>query len=143
MSDLEIGQVIALKIRFNNDGAISNSSHPYLIVGIDREFDVVEIAQLDSLDGKEYKAAFRSNKTIFCDNPVETVIDRNSYIQLDNTLKIENFPTITQFRRQRDKLSRDKLSDVLRAYQQYHQTHIIDDNKIVYMDQGEVLQLNR
>lgn len=142
MSDLEIGQVIALKIRFNNRGTVSVNSHPYLVVGIDKEFDVIEVAQIDSLEGKEYKAAFKSNKTIFCDEPAESVIDKHSYVQLDNTLKIENFPAITQFRRQKDKLSKDKLSDVLRAYYHYHQTHKIDENKNVYMDEAEILQLN-
>ncbi|MCM1105723.1 MAG: hypothetical protein NC355_02150 [Blautia sp.] len=81
MSDLEIGQVLSLRIRFNNEGVISTTCHPYLIVDIDTEFNTVEIAQLDSLAGKEFKAAMRSNKVIYCDNPQETVIDKDSYIQ--------------------------------------------------------------
>ena len=54
---LEIGQVLSLRIRFNNNNIISSSKHPYLIVDINDEFNTVEIAQIDSLDGKEYKAA--------------------------------------------------------------------------------------
>lgn len=141
--DLEIGQVLALKIRFNNSGTISNCSHPYLIMDIDEEFNTIEIAQLDSLAGKEYKAAYKSNKTIYCDSPNETVIDRDSYIQLDNTIRIENFQDIVRFRRQPDKLSNDKLESVLNAYKKYHQEHEIDENKIVYMSETEIKRLNR
>lgn len=142
MNALEIGQVLSLKIRFNNTGALSNQNHPYLIVDIDDELGVVEIAQVDSLQGKEYKAAFRSNKTIFNSNPVETVIDKDSYIQLDNTIKIENCAELLSYRRQEDKLSAHKLADVLTAYKDYHESHEIDENKNVYMDRAEILSLN-
>lgn len=143
MSNLEVGQVIALKIRFNNQGVTASRPHPYLVVSVNEELETVEIAQLDSLRGKEFKAAMRSNKTIFCNNPKETVIDEDSYIQLDNTFQIEDCPELTsRFRRQTDKLSEVKLADVLKAYNTYHDSHEIDENKIVYMDREEILRLN-
>ena len=142
MSNIEVGQVLSLKIRFNNEGTVSTRNHPYLVIEVDDTFDVIEIAQIDSLAGKEYKAAFTSNKTIFCDDPQETVIDKDSYIQLDNTFRIEKFPEVVQFRRQPDKLSPDKLADVIEAYRKYHETHSIDESKNVYMDKGELLRLN-
>lgn len=142
MSDLEVGQVLALRIRFNNQGLISPGKHPYLIVAIDFDLNFVEVAQIDSLLGKEYKAAMRSNKTIFCDEPHETVIDKDSYVQLDNIIRIENCPELLNYRRQPDKLSAGKLSDVLAAYIRYHQEHEIDDIKNVYMDKTEILSLN-
>lgn len=142
MSDIETGQVLALKIRYNNRGDIATTPHPYLVMDVDDDLGVLEIAQMDSLRGKEYKAAMRSNKTILHDNPTETVIDRDSYIQLDNTIKIENFPGLVRFRRQRDKLSHIKLETVLRAYKTYHATHEISENKNVYMDKAEILRLN-
>ena len=89
MSSLEVGQVLSLKIRFNNTGQTAKVKHPYLIVGVDAELSTIELAQLDSLAGKEYKAAMKSNKVVYCDDPVETVIDKDSYIQMDNILKIE------------------------------------------------------
>lgn len=135
--DLEIGQVISARIRFNNFGLKSSSKHPYLIVGIDEELRTVEIAQLDSLQGKEYKAAMRCNKVIFCDEPIETVIDRESYVQLDNTFRVELYDGLTRYRRQTDKLSEEKLKDVLKSYRSYHEVHHIDENKQVYMDRGE------
>lgn len=141
MNDLEIGQVLSLKIRFNNEGAISQLCHPYLIVDIDVELNIVEIAQLDSLCGKEYKAAMRSNKVIYCDEPQETVIDKDSYVQLDNTFKLELYEGLRIYRRQTDKLSQEKLNSVLRAYQNYHRNHEIDENKQVYMTQHELENL--
>lgn len=135
--DLEVGQVISAKIRFNNSGLKSSANHPYLIMGIDLELETVEIAQLDSLKGKEYKAAMRSNKVIYCDEPIETVIDKDSYVQLDNTFRVELYDGLSKYRRQTDKLSEDKLKDVLKSYRSYHEIHHIDENKQVYMDRKE------
>lgn len=138
MSDLQIGQVLSLRIRFNNNGTIAERKHPYLVVGIDEELKTVEIAQLDSLKGKEYKAAMRCNKVVYCDEPQETVIDKDSYVQLDNTIKIELYRELTTYRRQEDKLSVEKLRDVLRAYKKYHEDREIDENKQVYMTRLEL-----
>lgn len=139
MKDLEVGQVLSLKIRYNNTGLVATSKHPYLIVEVD---DVVEIAQIDSLVGKEFKAAMKSNKTVFCDDPQETVIDKDSYVQLDNSFKIEYFDDLSRYRRQAYKLSPQKLSDVLSSYNTYHETHEIEEIKNVYMDEKEILGLN-
>jgi len=35
-NDIEIGQVLSLKIRFNICGEISRTNHPYLVVDIDQ-----------------------------------------------------------------------------------------------------------
>lgn len=137
MSSLEVGQVITAKIRFNNSGLKSSAKHPYLIVGIDEGLGTVEIAQIDSLEGKEYKAAMRCNKVVYCDSPFETVIDKDSYIQLDNVFLVEFYGGLTEYRRQTDKLSEKKLNDVLKAYKSYHVKHHIDENKQVYMGREE------
>lgn len=142
MSNFEVGQVIVLKIRYNNAGHTASSSHPYLIVDIDEGLGVIEITQLDSLTGKEFKATMRSNKTIFCDNPTKTVIDKDSYVRLDNTLRLQEFPDLVKIRRQTDKLSHEKLSGVLTEYRKYHDRNEIDGNKNVYMDESEIRQLN-
>lgn len=141
MIDLQVGQVLSLRIRYNNSGDIANRRHPYLIMSIDEELNTVEIAQLDSLAGKEYKAMFKSNKVIYSDNPDEVVIDKDSYIQMDNTIKIEYNVGLLSFRRQEDKLSPEKLKDTLNAYKKYHQQHYIDENKQVYMDWEELTNL--
>lgn len=142
MTDLMIGQVLALKIRFNNDGTIAKTAHPYLVISINESLRYVEVAQIDSLFGKEYKAAKRSNKVIYADDPYETVIDKDSYVQLDNTLRLELFPGLIKYRRQTDTLSKAKLDSVLLAYHSYHRNHAIDDNKNVFMDEAEITSLN-
>lgn len=138
---IETGQVLSLKIRFNNSGMVSTKKHPYLVIGKNDEMGTVEIAQLDSLEGKEYKAAMKSNKTIYCNEPDETVIDKDSYIQMDNTFLLENYEGLEQYRRQTDKLSKEKLEDVIRAYRKYHRTHQIDEDKQVYMSMKELITL--
>lgn len=139
---LIIGQVLSLRIRFNNSGLISAKRHPYLIVAIDEENEFVEIAQIDSLAGKEYKAAFRGNKAIFNSNPQETVIDKDCFVQLDNTIRIELCPELKKYRRQPDILSEKKLNAVLTAYRSYHNRYQIDENKVIYMDKAEIMSLN-
>ena len=141
-SELKIGQVLVLKMRYNNSGTVSNVSHPYLIVDINNDLNYVEIAQIDSLAGKEYKALFKSNKVIYANNPNETVIDKDSFIQLDNTFRVEKLSELINYRRQEDVLSSVKLTDVLNAYNQYHDEHEIDENKNVYVDKNELLSMN-
>ena len=143
MSNLEVGQVLSLKMRYNNSGDISTTKHPYLIVDINKTLGVVEVAQIDSLEGKEHKAAFRSNKTILNSDPVETVLDKDSYVQMDNIFRLENCAELEQYRRQTDKLSPLKLDAVQNAYRRYHETHEIDENKNVYIDRNEILELNK
>lgn len=143
MKDLQIGQVLSLRIRFNNSGDISSKKHPYLIISIDDDYNTVEIAQIDSITpNKRFKAAMRSNKVIFKDNPLESVIDKDSFVQLDNTFKVEYFDTLSVYRRQPNVLSEAKLNEVLSAYKEYHEMYSIDENKNVYMDECEINLLN-
>ncbi len=142
MTDIEIGQVLSLKIRYNSEGKVAEKKPPYLVVDIHEEFNTIEIAQIDSLEGKEFKAAKKSNKTIYYDYPVEKVIDKDSYIQLDNTILIEQYEKLSFYRRQIDKLSPEKLSETLSAYKEYHKKNIILENKQVYMTRDELETLN-
>jgi len=141
--NLEIGQVLSMKVRFNNSGDVSRVNHPYLIIDIKEEYGFIEVAQIDSLEGKEYKAAFRTNKTILKDNPPETVIDKDSYVQLDNKFTLEYYDELSKYRRQLDKLSEGKLQMAISAYKKYQKEHHLDENKIVYMDKNEIEKLNR
>lgn len=141
--DIEIGQVLWLIIRYNNTGTISDKVHPYLVMGINEEFGYIEIAQLDSLEGKEYKAAKKTNHVIYYRNPTESVITKDAYIQLDNTFRIESFPGLSKFRRIKGKLSEDKRNKAIEKYYTYHENNIISENKNVYMNKEEILLLNR
>ncbi len=69
------------------------------------------------------------------------MIDKDSYIQLDNTIKIEYQNDLIRYRRQDDRLSEEKLKDVINAYCDYHEKHHIDENKQVYIDREELVDL--
>lgn len=141
--NLEIGHVLWLIVRFSNNGDISDMRHPYLVVDINEDFNYVEVAQLDSLAGKEYKATFKSNHVIFCDKPSESVISKDSYIQLDRTFRIELFSSLSKYRLSKGKLSEPKREKAIKAYFDYHENHIISEMKNVYMSKEEILYLNR
>ena len=51
---IEIGQLIWLKIRFNKSGVIADKEHPLLVVDIDKENNVIEVAHLDHVDEDNY-----------------------------------------------------------------------------------------
>ena len=84
---IEIGQVISLKIRFNNSGTVASVSHPVLVLKIDEEKNILEVAHIDSItEEKKWKALLKTNVTIKKSNPPETVIDKDSFVQIDNII---------------------------------------------------------
>ena len=102
---IEIGQVLSLKIWFNNSGAVASVSHPVLVIGIDKEKNILEVAHIDSItEEKKWKALLKSNVTIRKSNPPETVIDKDSFVRIDNIIQLENFAELENKRRQTDKL---------------------------------------
>lgn len=140
---IEIGQVISLKIRFNNSGTIASVSHPVLVLGIDKEKNILEVAHIDSItEEKKWKALLKTNVTIKKSNPPETVIDKDSFVQIDNIIQLENFPRLEIKRRQTDKLSNEKFNKVLQRYNEYKDNEWIDDNKKVFMTKEEIISLN-
>ena len=140
---IEIGQVLSLKIWFNNSGAVASVSHPVLVIGIDKEKNILEVAHIDSItEEKKWKALLKSNVTIRKSNPPETVIDKDSFVQIDNIIQLENFAELENKRRQTDKLSSEKFSKVLRSYNEYKDNEWIDDNKKVFMTKEEIISLN-
>jgi hypothetical protein len=140
---IEIGQVISLKIRFNNSGAVASVAHPILVLNIDKEKNVLEVAHIDSItEEKKWKALLKSNVTIKKTNPDETVIDKDSFVQIDNIIQLENFPKLENKRRQIDKLSYEKFNKVLKRYNEYKNNEWIDDNKKVFMSKEEIIALN-
>lgn len=140
---IEIGQVISLKIRFNNSGTIASVSHPVLVLGIDKEKNILEVAHIDSItEEKKWKVLLKTNVTIKKSNPPETVIDKDSFVQIDNIIQLENFPGLEIKRRQTDKLSSEKFNKVLQRYNEYKDNEWIDDNKKVFMTKEEIISLN-
>lgn len=139
---IEVGQVIALKIRFNKQGSIAKTAHPLLVVKVDEDKKLIEVAHIDSAKGKEWKALLPSNHLIRNADPIETVIDKDSFVQLDNTIQLEYCEELKQQRRQKDKLSERKLAMVLKKYEQYHKENQIRAEKNIYMNKREILEIN-
>lgn len=57
-------------------------------------------------------------------------------------MRLEYFDDLVLYRRQTDKLSHEKLKDVLNAYHTYHETHLIEEDKQVYITKEELQQMN-
>lgn len=140
---IEIGQVLSLKVRFNNNGDTAKNSHPVLVVDIDKNKNIIEVAHIDSITPeKKWKALLNSNVTITKNNPYEKVIDKDSFVQIDNIIELEYFPELERKRRQKEKLSEKKLTKVINRYNEYKNNELIDENKKVYMDKKEIIKLN-
>lgn len=140
---IEIGQVITLKIGFNNSGVVATAAHPVLVLGIDKEKNLLEVAHIDSItEDKKWKALLKSNVTIRKNNPYETVIDKDSFVQVDNIIILENFSGLEKKRRQKDKLSDEKFNKVLNRYSEFKNNELIVDDKKVFMTKEEIISLN-
>ena len=140
---IEKGQVLSLKIRFNNSGTVASNAHPVLVVDVDKERNIIEIAHIDSItEEKKWKALLKSNVTIKKHNPTETVIDKDSFVQIDNVIQLEYFPELVKKRRQEDKLSEEKFNKVITRYLEYKENEWIEDDKKVFMTKDEIILLN-
>lgn len=140
---IEKGQVLSLKIRFNNSGSVASNAHPVLVIDVDYEKNIVEVAHIDSItEEKKWKALLKSNVTIRKHNPTETVIDKDSFVQIDNLIQLEYFPELVKKRRQTDKLSEEKFNKVITRYNEYKENEWIDDDKKVFMTKEEIVLLN-
>ena len=142
MKDLIIGQVLSLRIRIDYYGVFPDK-HPYLILDIREEDNVIEVGQLHSLEGKLFEAIDNKNKVIFNTNPQEVVIDKDSFIQKNNTILLEYYDGIEKYRRQKDTLSSNKLECVIKAYKEFHAKNEIPESRIVYLDKDEIEKLNQ
>ena len=137
-----IGQVLSLRIRIDYYGVFPDK-HPYLILDIREEDNVIEVGQLHSLEGKLFEAIDNKNKVIFNTNPKEVVIDKDSFIQKNNTILLEYYDGIEKYRRQKDTLSSNKLGEVIKAYKEFHAKNEIPESRIVYLDKDEIEKLNQ
>ena len=49
---------------------------------------------------------------------------------------------LSKFRKTKDTLSSKKLNDLLKEYYDYQNNNIINEERIVYMTQEEIIELN-
>ena len=137
--NLEVGQILWLKVKYQV-GIISNQKHPMLIEKI--KDDYIEVIALDKTKDKLYQLFHNYNYYINCESPKEKVILEDSYAQLNTKLNIENGEQLKKARKTVEKLSKNKLKDLLTEYNRYQNNNKISIERIVHMKIGEILELN-
>jgi len=137
---LEVGQVLWLKVRYQID-VVSNVKHPMLIAKI--EDDYIEVIAIDKTKDKMHQLFHKYNYYIDCENPIEDVISEDSYAQLNTKLTIENIDELIKARQTESKLSKNKLNDLLEEYNNYQLNNNLSEQRIVYMNKNEILNLNK
>lgn len=142
MKALEFGQFLWMVTRFNNDGMVSKTVHPYMVFRINEPFGYVEAIQFDSLEGKEYRVASEKYKVVFNSDPKERVLYKDSFAVLDYTFRFELFDDLKRFRMTPEKLSFEKRMQVQTAYESYHRKHNIPESHKIYMSKEEIMELN-
>lgn len=140
MSDeLQVGQVLWLKVRYQVD-MFAKEAHPMLIADIKDNY--IEVIAIDKTAGKLQNLYYPYNKYINCENPRESVIYEDSYAQLNNKLTIEKFPELSKYRKTTNKLSQNKLNEILFEYKDFHKSNIIKNERIVHMTKKDILTIN-
>jgi len=137
--NLEVGQILWLKVKYQV-GIISNQKHPMLIEKI--KDDYIEVIALDKTKDKLYQLFHNYNYYINCESPKEKVILEDSYAQLNTKLTIENVGQLKKARKTIEKLSKNKLKDLLIEYNNYQNNNKISVERIVHMRFDEILDLN-
>lgn len=102
----------------------------------------IEVIALDKTAGKLHQLFHKYNYYINSSNPKESVIFEDSYAQLNTKLTIELTEELIKARKTVNKLSQDKLQDLIETYNDYQKYNKIDDDRIVYMSSTELLKLN-
>lgn len=138
-SKLIVGQVLWLKIRYQKE-KISNIKHPLLIAKINKKS--IELIAIDKIKGQLYNLYYPFNKYISCTNPIEKVISKDSYAQLNNKIIIENFESLKKYRKTINTLSKNKLKELLNDYFEYQKNTIIKEERKVYIKKEELKELN-
>lgn len=137
--NLKVGQILWLKVRYQID-KVSDIKHPMLVAEINQDY--IEIIAIDKISGRLQNLYYPYNHYINSDNPKETVLFEDSYAQLNTKLTIENFNELKRYRITTDLLSKEKLNELLFAYNEYQKNNKIREEKIVYMTKKEILNLN-
>lgn len=138
-SDLEIGQVLWLKVRYQID-VVSTVKHPMIIAEINDDY--IEVIALDKIAGKLHQLFHYYNFYISNSEPKETVINEDSYAQLNTKLTIDNIEELKNSRKTLKKLSSKKLNELLKEYKDYQNNHNLDEQRVVHMSRDEILKLN-
>lgn len=141
MSKIKVGQVLWLKANLDNTGLFSDIEHPYLVLDIfEDDIVVVEIGQLDSV--KPYELFHDYMALIRCEDPRESVINKDSYLNLNKRIRLEYYDGLVHYLRSEQKLSEHKLEDVLIKYRDYQEKNAIDEQLNMFFTKREIEEWN-
>jgi hypothetical protein len=135
---IEEGQILWLKLPFNNLGEVSKTEHPYVIYKISK--NKAELIQLDSMKENHYSFLHKNQFPIFKDN--ETVIIKDSYASLDNKFTIDLFDDLIKYRKTESKLTDANFNNLKRKYEWYRNKYEINKLKIVHIPEKEIKMFN-
>ena len=138
-SKLEVGQVLWLNVKYQKN-VESKVEHPMLICRVEKK--TIEVIALDKTAGKLHQLFHKYNYFINSLNPKESVIFEDSYAQLNTKLTIELTEELIKARKTVNKLSQDKLQDLIETYNDYQKYNKIDADRVVHMSSTEILKLN-
>lgn len=138
-SKLEVGQVLWLNVKYQKN-VESKVEHPMLICRVEKKF--IEVIAMDKTAGKLHQLFHKYNYYINSSNPKESVIFEDSYAQLNTKLTIELTEELIGARKTVNKLSYDKLQDLIKAYYEYQENNKIDADRVVHMSSTEILKFN-
>lgn len=107
----EVGQGIKGKIRFK-DGTIPEYERVYLVVGVGADY--IDVLNLSTIRGKEWKLAFDSNRRIIKYKPP---FYKPSFVKLDSLTRVRlDEDAILTILYNGEKLDEEELSAILRMY---------------------------
>ena len=138
-SKLEVGQVLWLNVKYQKNVEYKIEL-PILIWK--KKKKTIEVIALDKTAGKLHQLFHKYNYFINCLNPKESIIFEDSYAQLNTKLTIELTEELIGARKTVNKLSYDKLQDLIKAYYEYQENNKIDADRVVHMSSTEILKLN-
>lgn len=138
-TDIKVGQVLWLKIRYQID-KIATVKHPMLVAKITENY--IEVIAIDKTAGKLHQLFKECNHYINCDNPKEKVIFEDSYAQLNTKITLECYNCLLKCRKTNEILSFEKLHELLEKYDSYQKENKVFEERIVHMSINEILLLN-
>ncbi len=139
VDEMKVGNVLWLKVRYQID-IVSTVSHPMLIAKIEDKY--IEVIALDKTEGKMHQLFYPYNLYINSSNPNERVINQDSYAQLNTKITIEKHECLLKSMKTTDILSKNKLTEVLEAYDEYQKNNKLCEERIVHMSIEELISYN-
>lgn len=139
---MQIGQVVWMKCKLQNNLKVTKGNRPYIVMEINTNDNYIEFGPLSSIEDDPYLVLYRSNYLIKNDNPRETVIRKHSIVQMDNPIQIEMCNQIKKCRSTTAILSEVKLYGLMSTTEEYRNSNELDEMRCVYVTSDEFIKWN-